>query len=299
MTRSRSVVIVLAALSLAFCSCQSSNSKPSAQAAAISDRQTPPPAPSVDTKQEPSANVPPGPQLYLLAATPTDDYGYPVTLYVAENGNLRSVRNVLPQEEGVRAVRAWGNAIFLNHPVVVPTAVTVLHTDDPLRVDDVTVQPDNPQFFFIASAVIAEPKPAELDEIMLSTPGELTPANIKWLSISSEPTTAESRVKQDSQNEYAAMRFEGQRPCRDFAALAAAVEGTNLVFMAFDHHVAMDGVSPLVSEAISQTARAKGKHYRGQRTISAFATGLLTGGTVFEEAQQRNRNNAFPPRSCY
>ena len=228
-------------------------------------------APAPESKQQSaqvSATVAPSPQvsgsdraatgeMYLLAGTPVDDYAYPVTLYRAEGGKLRTVREVLPQTEGVQSVRAWGNAIFLIHPAQNPKAVTVLHTDEPLRADDVTINPSYPDFFFTADAAVAEPKPSVIEELMLTSRGEFSAANMGWLSVTADATDASPRIKADSWDEYSAMRLEGETggPVRD-ASFVAAVAGNNLVFPpAFGHPIVIDSLSPQVRDAISGGTR--------------------------------------------
>jgi hypothetical protein len=80
-------------------------------------------------------------QLYLLAATPDQDWGYPATLYRFDGGKLIVVREVVPQTDGARSVLAWGGAIFLvrGHIPQPLSSVIVIHTDDPLRVDEVPI----------------------------------------------------------------------------------------------------------------------------------------------------------------
>jgi hypothetical protein len=240
-------MILLIAVSLTSCSRKSSEIKQVSQTAPISQQQKPTAEVVPKQQKETTSDYLPGMRLYFLAATPTDDWAYPVTLYEAQDSKLRQVRQISPQEEGVRSIRSWGNVIFLTHS----NMLTVLHTDDPLRVDDVTPQPP---LGFGAFAVIAEPKSAEFDELMMSSRGEMTPANIKWLSVASEPSTTGPRVREGAWNEYAAMRFEGNRLGRDWAGLYGAVEGDHLVCLAFDHHVVMDSLPAFVGEAINQTA---------------------------------------------
>lgn len=64
-----------------------------------------------------------------------------VTLYRAEAGKLQVVREVIPQAEGIRSVRASGNAIFLIHPAQIPRAVNIIHPGEPMRDDDVEINP--------------------------------------------------------------------------------------------------------------------------------------------------------------
>jgi hypothetical protein len=56
---------------------------------------------------------------------------------VDENKRLDSVRAVVAQKDGIRFAYAYQDAIFFLYPHRLPTAVAILHTDDPLRVDNV------------------------------------------------------------------------------------------------------------------------------------------------------------------
>lgn len=83
-----------------------------------------------------------GGRLYLLAASPTI-YGpvtYPADLYtIDENNKLQQVRNVAPAEDGVDFVLASPNALVVAHPHINPTALDIVHFDDPGAPD--TVRP--------------------------------------------------------------------------------------------------------------------------------------------------------------
>src|SRR5437660_2280833 len=78
--------------------------------------------------------------LYFLAATPTEhtDKSYPATLYSSSpDKKLKFIREVVSTSDGVRSVQAWGDVIFIIHPHILSTALTVVHTNEPMLVDDV------------------------------------------------------------------------------------------------------------------------------------------------------------------
>jgi hypothetical protein len=255
-------LVALSAITLISCSNKPNKTAPKAESPTspplqASAKQQPLPQPVIanSTAQIASreATAPPG--LYLLAGTPADDYSYPVTLYRAQEGRLQVVRELLPQTEGARFIQAWGNVVFLTHPAQNPKAVTVLHADEPLRVDDLDIVPDDPKFSFVANEAIAEPRASVFDELMLASTGELSTSSIQWLSVSSDLSAPGPRVKKESWNEYAALRLEGEPGGPgDYAALFAWLSDTNLIFRAWDHLVMLDSLSPSVREAISQTA---------------------------------------------
>ncbi|HCC56753.1 MAG TPA: hypothetical protein DEQ47_05725 [Solibacterales bacterium] len=82
-----------------------------------------------------------GRHLYLLAASPTI-YGpvtYPADLYViGENSKLQLVRHVVPSAEGVDFVLSSTDALIVAHPHISPTAIDIIHFDNPESVDSVT-----------------------------------------------------------------------------------------------------------------------------------------------------------------
>jgi hypothetical protein len=259
MVRRMSVAFIglLWVASLGSCSSKSQKSRLNAQASAPKQPPSLESSTASSSHQASDSNVAVTGELYFLAGTPVDDYGYPVTLYQAEGGNLRTVREVLPQAEGVRSVRAWGNVIFLIHPAQIPKAVTVLHTDDPLRVDEVEINPNYPDGFFTTSEAVAEPKTSVFDELTLASKGQFSPENLEWLSITDGATGASPRIKLDSWGEYSAMRLEGAigGPVRD-VSFGGAVAGNNLVFPpAWGHPTVIDSLSPMVRDTITSGER--------------------------------------------
>ena len=111
-------------------------------------------------------------QLYLLAGTPAQDYGYPVTLYRPDVGKLKVVREVLSPYEGLRWVRAGQSVIFLLHtvreddpPNSPARAVAIIHTDEPSRADDIVFTPQCNVSVDYSAGIIDGDEPSRPDDI--------------------------------------------------------------------------------------------------------------------------------------
>lgn len=99
-------------------------------------------------------------QLYLLAGTTTQhsDDSYPVLLYrVGKNKRLELAREVVPQSDGIRFVYAWEDAIFALHPHNSATKACIVHTNEPMRADDVTIGHQNATLASTATTIAAPP----------------------------------------------------------------------------------------------------------------------------------------------
>jgi hypothetical protein len=152
-------------------------------------------------------------QLYLLFGTPGDKLveTYPVRLFrVGANNELVLVREVVPKTAGLRIVRMWGHAIFVVSPRYPATTVSIVHTDDPTRKDDVTVSgkgvfPDD------GLTVVATPQGTDGDLLLPWIADSSDPTHVVWTlaSISSDPSQSGPRVKFNHWDEYAALRYEG------------------------------------------------------------------------------------------
>lgn len=199
-------------------------------------------------------------QLYLLAGTPSF-YKYPATLYQAAGGKLKYVREVVPESEGLRSVQAWGNVIFLVHPSQAPglerkTSVTVVHTDEPLRLDDLVIDTDREDFVIDPYHIaVSEPRRSIFDELLPSFKGGMVPGNLKILDVSSDLNAAAPRVKQSSIQEYRTLRLEGD-PGGPVAGerFFVTVSGEDLVVKIWDSPpLVIDSVPPLVRSAADET----------------------------------------------
>lgn len=202
-------------------------------------------------------------QLYLLAATPIDVCFVPATLYRANGGKLKTVREVVPRDEGVSAIHAWGNAIFLTHPLYVgsPRAVSIIHTDAPERVDDVLFNSDawtpthSGSSAATAYVALAEPRASSIDLLLPISKDFSHPTDTTLVSVSGDLTASGPRVQSNNWNEYAVLRREGD-PGGPVPAqgLIGAVSDDKLVFPpAFGHPVVIDTLSPEVREAANGT----------------------------------------------
>jgi hypothetical protein len=151
-------------------------------------------------------------ELCLLAATPAEDWGYPATLFRVADGKLQPVRQVLPETEKSDFVEAWGNAIFLMHG----SWVTVIHTDEPLRPDDVYIEPSRdqvaaayadqsePLFINPYELLLAQPHTPAVDALLASSRHDI----VNLLIVSSDPSSS-PRVRLNDWNEYKGLRRTG------------------------------------------------------------------------------------------
>ena len=159
MIRHAAIAALVALSAMALVSCSSKSNK------SASTVQSPTPAKQQlshsSTAQASGVDIAAMSHLYLLAATPAQDYGYPATLYRVVEDKLKSVRELVPQTEGVRFVQSWGNVIFL---VDLPGEdVTVVHNDDPLQVDKVATHLG---FVNPYELLLAMPNDSAVDELL-------------------------------------------------------------------------------------------------------------------------------------
>ena len=104
MIRHAAIAALVALSAMALVSCSSKSNK------SASTVQSPTPAKQQlshsSTAQASGVDIAAMSHLYLLAATPAQDYGYPATLYRVVEDKLKSVRELVPQTEGVRFVQS-------------------------------------------------------------------------------------------------------------------------------------------------------------------------------------------------
>ena len=210
-----------------------------------------------------------GQQLYLLAATPDGTMGYPSTLFRAFKGELLPVRDVLPQTAGLRAVKAWGNAIFLVHADqnadnARARAVTILHTNDPEREDDVAVYDTAPEehtdfdYLFIASA---QPNASAVD--LLIPVADFTPGDTTLATISG---SMGPKVRLNNWGEYAALRMEGDTggPFLERNDFFVMPEGNGLAVKVWSHSALKVDSAPPASVIDKLLPLGSGRTARGQ-----------------------------------
>jgi hypothetical protein len=239
--------------------------------------------------------------MYMLAGTPSSDFGYPVTLYNVVDGKLRTVREVLPETQGLRSVQHWNGEIFLVHSPWKPGTVTILHADDPMRIDEVTFY-DKPGEFFVADSLTAlsEPRPSLIDELLPSSEGEFDSNSAVLFNVSNREDVVRPRVQLNTWDEYTSLRVEGQvgGPVPNHQLIAAVV-GNDLVFLPGWRRVVLDSVP----QNLRETANATPRHtfaitaatqrylllqveYNGQE-LSSGKAGDSTGIYVHDRIQDR------------
>jgi hypothetical protein len=197
-------------------------------------------------------------QLYLFAATTSQHtpQAYPALLYcVGSTKHLQLVREIVSQSDGTRFIYASGNAIFALHPHGAPTSAAIIHTDDPMRVDDVTFSPLD-----VAPApsatVIAAPPGTPLVLLVpwitnLADPGH-PPEHIQVTDarISSSPDGQASRVQFESWSDYAYLRREGAYGGPNYVPdVIGSVVGNDIAITFFGHSAVVDKLPPVLRGA--------------------------------------------------
>ena len=151
-------------------------------------------------------------QLYVVAGTPTPHapYSFPVSLYrVSKNKTLDPIREVVRQADGLQVMREWGDTIFAVHLHARPTTISVIHTDDPYRPDNVllagSVHP------YAALTVMAEAKEGVITLLLPWISDSTDPAHPRWevASVLSDVAQSTLRVNLGARNEYSELRYEG------------------------------------------------------------------------------------------
>jgi hypothetical protein len=193
-------------------------------------------------------------QLYLLSGTPTN-YGeetFPVCLYRVNAAKLKLVREVVPQTEGLYSVHTSRDVIFVAHPHIVPTTASIIHASDPLRADDVVFNPKS--LITIGEEVLAEPKPALVDELfaLATDPTQLNKGTL--VSVSSSLAATDPRLKYDKWEEYSALRFDGVPggPAPGTGPFGSIV-GERFVISIFGHNIAVEALPPFHQGINGQT----------------------------------------------
>ena len=200
---------------------------------------------------------------YLIAGTPIDSgavNGYPATLYSPQAGKLKELRQLVPGSEGVSSVNAWGGSIFPTHPLYhgAARAVSIIHAEEPLRVDDVVFNPEafsvqNSAGLFVLGPLIqlSVPGSSGVDEILPVGRDQLL--GTMFLAVSTD-SNAKVRVKDNAWTEYSSLRREGDAGGPQRAGIFnMSLSGNTLVFPpAFGHAIVFDQLPPSVA-AVAQT----------------------------------------------
>ena len=193
-------------------------------------------------------NAAPSERLYLLAATTTEHspQSYPVRLYRVASKKLEFVREVVAQADGIRFLCAGQKTFFALHPHTGVTSVAIVHTDDPMRADDVKfsqqgVAPSPP------STAIADP-PGAGDVLLAPWIINLTePANppkeytVTLARVSGRVAGPGPRIQFDTWSDYEYLRYEGAPGGPNYTpGLIGSAEGENLTINFFGHSSTID-----------------------------------------------------------
>jgi len=155
-----------------------------------------------------NSSAPAPEQLYMVAATPAQ--GYPITVYkTGEKNKLAPVRTIVASDGDV-TVTPSDDALFFTDPSEKPTRVTVLHFTDPLRDDQVPV---NPGELVSELSLMMTAKPGSgreqflLPLIELGKNGSLSKQPLVSVSVNADG--AQQRVQPGNWEVYQSLRFEG------------------------------------------------------------------------------------------
>jgi hypothetical protein len=202
-------------------------------------------------------------QLYLLAGTPSlhGRSDYPATLYeLSSDKKLKFVREVVSRDSRLHLVRAHGDVIFVVYPHPASTTVSIIHAADPTRPDEVPfthsphpIRPGDIAFskqgvFVDDFATVVSVSPdSSLDLLIPWITDSSVPAQLRGTlaSVSSRQTGSDPRVKFDTWQEYAALRWEGipGGPALDSNILGSPVSD-KLTISLFGHDIILDSLPP-------------------------------------------------------
>jgi hypothetical protein len=159
--------------------------------------------------------------LYLLSGTPGDGTGgrtpggpgdrFPVVLYRADShGKLASLREVVQQQDGSYLAQSAGHIFFFVHPSGRSTSVGIVHTENPMRADDVVFDPRGFPLALTAAAA-AEPQGSSINILLpfVTDYGSAAGVRETLAIVPSTPDKAGPRVRFDAWEEYGSLRYEG------------------------------------------------------------------------------------------
>lgn len=158
----------------------------------------------------PDARVKDSRSLFLLAGTPTNygDQAFPVTLYrINSDGKLKSVREVVGQKDGLYSVRQADQAIFVAYPHVLPSSVSIIHTDEPLRTDALAFNSRGLTPIQNKEGLSESPG-SGVNELFPLVKGSMDPKRGTLVSVSSA-LEEDQRIQADRWNQYKDFRFDG------------------------------------------------------------------------------------------
>ena len=189
-------------------------------------------------------------KLVLVSGTPTEhsDKTYPVVLYeLGTDRKLTLIREVVPQSEGLHSIRVGSDELFIAHPHIAPTTVSVVHTDQPHLPDDVLF---NPQGRFLSDAMVTVAAPDKTAAELLPLLAKDNPLSCERLAvIRNKLADPKSRLAFDLWNEYSDLRSEGQAggPVGGPDLVGAIVDG-KLAISACGHSIVVDTIPPTLRE---------------------------------------------------
>lgn len=148
---------------------------------------------------------------YLLSGTATDhDRHYPSSLYSIDSygtKKLHLVRQIVSQEDGVHSIHFSDNNIFVLYPHLLPSKVSVIHTDAPRREDLVAFDPGG-RVVIDSRLAMAQQKTHVMSELLwLLSPEDQLKGTV--LSIAASPSNEGKRILKDAWDDYAFLRFDG------------------------------------------------------------------------------------------
>jgi hypothetical protein len=186
-------------------------------------------------------------QLYLIAATPTGDIPetYPASLYrVGDGDKLQLVRQIVPPTDGVLVVRASMDSIYFVHPVPAATTVSIVHTDSPMRKDEIVLG-QRPVFPYTPQVTIAI-GPSGSEELLipwLFNSADPIHSSGTVESISSSSSTNGSRMTANAWDEFVNLRYEGGIGGPEVLGPFDALEQDgNLIVDSFHHRTTIDSL---------------------------------------------------------
>jgi hypothetical protein len=206
-------------------------------------------------------------QLYLVAATLTvkgQPSGYPVTLYQVTGGKLEVVREIISpgpdalQESStsICCVRRSNNALYFLYPYYRSTTVSIVHFDDPARMDDVKFNSE--AAFTDGGRTAVFPRSASGDELLIPITTDFSdPAHLKGTLTDIVSTMKGSQVtpNSDAWNDYGALQWEGEvgGPALQTGPGGVLRAGNNLAISVVGHTVVLDALPPSLRGATDRS----------------------------------------------
>jgi len=188
-----------------------------------------------------------GETIYLLSGTPTNQTGesFPVTLYgVAADRKLKLVRELVPQKEGLYSVKQASGVLFVAHPHITPTVVTILHTGNLLQSDDV---PFNPKGLVSLQSfeALSEASQGSIEELFPLIDAGGLPRNGILVSISGRSAEGQPRLTFDTWEKYRALETDGTPGGPSlYTGPFAVVNGRNLALSIFGRRINVETLPP-------------------------------------------------------